>query len=43
MNCKCGHYQYAHDFGKGKCVLIECKCKKYREKKAPKQIMALRR
>lgn len=34
MNCKCGHYQYAHDYGKDKCNVKGCKCKKYREVKS---------
>ena len=31
INCKCGHYQYAHDFGKEKCRVRGCKCKEYKE------------
>ncbi|GAI73386.1 unnamed protein product [marine sediment metagenome] len=29
MACICGHTQYAHDFGKGKCAVKGCKCKKF--------------
>ena len=31
INCKCGHYQYAHDFGREKCRVRGCKCKEYKE------------
>lgn len=30
MDCKCAHYQYAHDYGKGKCAVKDCECKRYR-------------
>ena len=32
MDCKCGHYQYAHNYGKYKCNMPKCKCLRYREK-----------
>ena len=32
MDCKCGHYQYAHNYGKHKCDMPKCKCLRYREK-----------
>ena len=32
MDCKCGHYQFAHDYGRFTCNMPKCKCVKYREK-----------
>lgn len=29
MDCKCGHYQYAHDFGKDACQVEGCTCEKF--------------
>ena len=35
MNCKCGHYKYAHDYGRLGCNMSQCKCKRYKEKPSP--------
>ena len=33
MDCKCGHYQYAHNFGDKDCAVKGCNCKRFKPKK----------